>query len=468
MALTAKSNVVEKYVVKAILTQPMHIGSAGGNKGEILVHPVDDDPFIQASGLAGVMKSYCERVFGKDTATKFFGDMRSENDIESGESRIRITDGIFDTKKSGVKLELRPRVAINTASGSVDSSRIKGTNALGGNKFEMEYLGAGSVFSFTVYDMNLDHSLDEMGLSEGRKLMENLFCAMNQESIQIGGQKSNGCGYIKIEEVKYIRYDLTVKEQLDAWISETIESTERMETIKLGDKEKKSALAYRISVVGRTEGAILVRAIATENRNGRTMEAVNLQNSAKDYIVPASSFKGAARSHAERVLEILKNKEGIKVTGILLDSFGSDEKRDVKKLGNLRFFDAIIGDRESNDKVPSSHRIRIDKFTGGVMDKALITERNAGGKLTFRVNVLDTNNPDKSCALMLLVLRDLANGQWNVGSGYSIGKGIIDVETIEIKSTDAVATLDFKNSKVTDEKGIIKKCMEALLAKEAG
>ena len=49
MGLDIKYKVVEKYTVTAELTQPMHIGSAGGSKGEILIHPVDDVPFIRGS-----------------------------------------------------------------------------------------------------------------------------------------------------------------------------------------------------------------------------------------------------------------------------------------------------------------------------------------------------------------------------------------------------------------------------------
>lgn len=470
MALTVKSNIVEKYVVKARLKEPMHIGSAGGSKSEILVHPVSDIPFIQASSLAGVMKSYCEKYMGTDIAAKFFGNMRTGKDEESSESRIRVSDGIFDTERHKIGLEFRPRVAINTATGSVDAVRIKGTDALGGNKFEMEYIGAGAVFTFTIYDMNLDRNLDSDGRSEGCKLMGQLFSAMNKESIQIGGQKSNGCGYIKIEEVRYIRYDLTDEEQLDAWIAESPDNITGMEILTIKqDEENEVVPAYRIRVIGKTEGSILVRAIAVENKkDGKAPDAVNIKNYAENYIIPASSFKGAARSHAERVLKILKKKKNLNVSDILLNSFGSDEKREVRKLGNLRFFDTIIGDRKTIDEMKPSHRIRIDKFTGGVMDKALITEQNAGGNVSFKINILNIDNPDKTCALMLLILRDLANGQWNIGSGYSIGKGIIDVAKIVIETADAKATLDFTENCITDETGIIGQCMNALLAKEAG
>ena len=112
MTLDIKYRVVEKYAVTAMLNQPMHIGSAGGDKGEILVHPVDDVPFIQASGIAGVLRSYCESYCPYGTAEKYFGQIRrkevdsekeeSEKDSESSNvleescgSRLRFSDGIF-------------------------------------------------------------------------------------------------------------------------------------------------------------------------------------------------------------------------------------------------------------------------------------------------------------------------------------------------------------------------------------
>ena len=54
-----------KYSVTAKCTEPLHIGSASGAKEEVLVHPVDDIPFIQATSIAGVLGDIMSRHMEK-------------------------------------------------------------------------------------------------------------------------------------------------------------------------------------------------------------------------------------------------------------------------------------------------------------------------------------------------------------------------------------------------------------------
>ena len=59
-----------KYSVTAKCTEPLHIGSASGAKEEVLVHPVDDIPFIQATSIAGVFRGYYEQTYGEGLKKK--------------------------------------------------------------------------------------------------------------------------------------------------------------------------------------------------------------------------------------------------------------------------------------------------------------------------------------------------------------------------------------------------------------
>jgi hypothetical protein len=44
-----------KYQMTAVCREPLHVGGNGGRDGGILVHPVKNVPFIQATGIAGAM-----------------------------------------------------------------------------------------------------------------------------------------------------------------------------------------------------------------------------------------------------------------------------------------------------------------------------------------------------------------------------------------------------------------------------
>ena len=51
-----------KYQVTATCTQPLHIGNAEGEKEQVLVHPADGIPFVQAASISGVFQAYCRKV----------------------------------------------------------------------------------------------------------------------------------------------------------------------------------------------------------------------------------------------------------------------------------------------------------------------------------------------------------------------------------------------------------------------
>ena len=79
---------------------------------------------------------------------------------------------------------------------------------------------------------------------------------------------------------------------------------------------------------------------------------------------------------------------------------------------------------------------------------------------------MNRNNVERSAGLMILAMRDLAANLFNLGSGYSIGNGMIvpDRMTVSTKSGDT-AEISFQDGKLNDPAGILNTCVAA--AKEA-
>lgn len=80
-----------------------------------------------------------------------------------------------------------------------------------------------------------------------------------------------------------------------------------------------------------------------------------------------------------------------------------------------------------------SHRIHIDKFTGGVIHGGLFSEKNVAGSMSIRIAIKNNKSADiadKVCGLLIMALRDLAIGAMSVGGGYSVGKGILSVKRL--------------------------------------
>lgn len=454
MTADMKYQRIIKYLVKAVCAQPLHIGSAFGDKEEVLVHPTDDRPFIQASGLSGVLRQYYAKLHDEKQTERLFGTRHFDEDTNSFErvSKVRFSDGIFSEKN--LSLELRPRVKINPETGTCDKSIIKGTNTQAGHKFNMEYIGAGAEFQFSVYlyDETFQEDLEE------------ILAAVCREGVQFGGQKSNGCGFINLKSLKRKIFDMTNQEDRRKWADEDILADHEYKEI-LSDLKApaKMTMAYEVMVEGNTEGELLVKCISVQDYGKDAPDSMNIRNAAKDYIVPGSSLKGALRSQMERIASYIDNDS------IIDETFGrSGNSQSKGRVGNIVFYDTIVGNREDNDCARIKNRIHIDKFTGGVMHGALFNEKNVSGKVNFHIVIYDRNAPDSTCGLLLMALRDMALGMMSVGGGFNVGKGIIDVSRIVVRDciNQNEAVLEFKTGRITDGCGIVAKCMKAVQSKE--
>lgn len=458
MALNYSYNKIIKYVIKAECREPLHIGSAQGGSEEVLIHPIDHIPFIQASSIAGVFRSYSEQVYGSMATADLFGGRKfieNTNASEQG-SKIRFSDGIFEKHGHDLKLELRPRVSIDPVSGTCRESIVKGTNMKSGHKFNMEYIGAGADFVFNIYLYD----------DQCKNQIDDILAAVNQGMIQFGGQKSNGCGYIRILKALCREFDMTKSEDRKLWYQEEELSEGKYQDItKSLMKESNMKNAFEILLEGCTEGELLVKSISALDVGKDAADSENLRNGKGDYIVPGSSLKGALRSQMEKIVSYL-SESGVSCENIIEDAFGRRSMEIQQgKTGNLFVYDTVVGNKEENDMAPLKRRIHIDKFTGGVMHGGLFSEKNVYGNVNLHITVRNKNFPEKTCGILMMALRDLAIGSMNLGSGYNVGKGVISVKKIVLKDcrdSEKTAVLDFENNKIVDDDKIISQCLTAV------
>ena len=266
---------------------------------------------------------------------------------------------------------------------------------------------------------------------------------------------------MRIERLQRAVFDMKKAEDRRKWAEEDCLPASGYEDItKALPSGSGYRKAYEITVAGRTEGELLVKGIAVMDEGENAPDAVNMKNAGGDYIIPGSSLKGAVRSQMERIAAYLGCEE------VIRETFGCAAEADGRgNTGNIAFFDTVVGEAARNDMADVRHRIHIDKFTGGVMERALFSEKNVSGEMKLRIAVSDKNTPDRSCALLLLALRDLAIGVMSLGSGYNIGKGIMEVDTITVTGRDGrKASIDFKAKRTEDEGGLIGRIMASLSA----
>ncbi len=378
-----KFDFVLQYKVEAVCREPLHIGDATGEFGEVLIHPIERVPFVQATSLAGVFRS----KWDASCVEEMLGS--SDN---HGTSRVVFGDGIFE--RETISLERRPRLKMN---------REKGVGA--GQKFEMTYVPEGATFSFpiTIFCFSSDKGRYEAQL-------ERILAAIHKGDVQFGAQKTNGCGFLSINYVGKSEFSMLEPEERKQWFqSQSMSLTEITETVTSNGERSR----YQINLYGEVDQSILVKALAPEGTGKENADSVNVRsrrNGKLQYVLPGSSIKGVCQSHAEKILRY----------------FG---KNDVKNpLEKVVFMDAMLS--ETKDRI--HRRIHIDKFTGSVMDKGLFSDRPVKGRVKMMFEV-PKEHKDKG-GLLLTVLRDVAIGEVSFGSGRNVGRGYINVDRIEIIS----------------------------------
>ena len=427
---------IAAYRITAVCREPLHVGGNDGRNGGILVHPVKNIPFIQATGIAGALRDYLSGE--KEKQEQLFGT--SANGEDTG-SKVRVSDAFFTG--TIVDTELRPRVKINPETGTCQTAQTKGGGNWSGQKFEMESVAAGSEFTFSLYLYEREHEYEE--------LMERILGALHAGNIQLGGQKSNGCGYVLLSEVMKMDYDMTKAEDRKLWGTESKKGISILKELESHIPALDRRLHFELS--GEIDSEVLVRSIAVRDYEKEAPDAEQMRTADGKLLIPATSIKGVLRSQMEKIAKY-KDLPETEIEGI----FGKNSEADQKGyLGCIHSFDAIL---EGGER-PAQKRIHIDKFTGGVMYGGLFSETPAYGKLKIRVDLNQENK--KAAGLLLMVLRDLGLGILPLGSGSSIGRGYLSGTELRISSgADVTARIDLKKREITQGAEIISEYVKAV------
>lgn len=353
-----------QYNVRVTCVSPLHTGST--DAGELL-RSDDGTYFMQGTSLAGALRSW-------DDDPVLFGT----NDC-GGE--LTISDLIFEDCEP----IFRTRVRIDGASGT----------AADGGLFRTAALPTGTVGSFTLIWKGTRDT------AAVRQQLERDLAALHSGSIRLGGQKSNGFGRVTLQ-VCVLEYDMTQPRELAAWL----DGTSVPRPVVLPDAVDEQHLTFRVEA--ETE-ELLIRAAASEGSGREAIHMVPYQENGR-YVLPASSIKGVIRSQMTRIAAAAGREE-------LVDRWcGCAGDQDSGRAGMLYFDDGTF---EGTEQVRT--RIRINRFTGGVMNGAMIKSKTLCGTVRWEITL--PRQEKAACALLLFALRDLGLGVSSLGGLSAIGAG---------------------------------------------
>lgn len=424
----------KKYKVTARCVSPLRTGGIGGDNDAVLLGS-DGIPMIQAASIAGVLRSW---FTDEGIAKELFGDSNNSKGSDRT-SKVTVYDGLF---QENVETQLRPRLRINHSTGAGED----------GHKFELRSIPAGAAFTFRLLLKT------ENGDKTSETQLEEALSALNSGFLTFGGQYSNGFGIVELETVKIRSYDMTKAEDRMAWLT-----NEPCEYVLTLPDVKTNLVTFKLTG---TSDHFLVKSGTTYKREIKKNEQTvkqdvtdAMKNPDGSYVLPGSSLKGVLRGRVERIAAY-KNVSDTVDTLFGREAKGTD---DNGLPGQLRVREFTL----SQSKEQIITRTRLDRFTGGVLQKSLFTEKTLSDQITITVEVRKSDA--KGNALLFYALRDMAMGMYAFGSESSVGRGFLNKEScvLTVSEGEDVCTFTFANCMKSEGKtNFVAKWLRALDKKD--
>ncbi len=387
-------NKTEKIYYRIIfrLASALSVGSGENRYSDNdLVRDSAGDPFIPGTSLAGIYRSLLE----KKDADKYFGTAKNEN--QGDKSKILVYDAKlrYAGDKDCHSRSIRDCVGL-------DQWKTSKT----GCKFDFEVIEPEAEF-ITYLEQNLEKGDKEVSYK--------LAMAWRNHQIHIGSKTMRGLGSIKDVAVCCKRFNLAEQAELNQWLDfdmyreEDWNGTELQEICKMeNDPKNFISLEYRL----RQKSGISIRRYTTQastekvQPDAQQLTCILGKNGEEIPYIPGTSWAGTFRHHMERL-----------ASGCTEEYFGNCERR-----SRIRFHESFI--KGAFYKVLT--RNAVDRFTGGVVDNALFTEKMwYGGETVLQIEIPAKTDVRFQQALAASMV-DLHMGLLSVGGFTAIGRGIFE------------------------------------------
>lgn len=435
--------ILERVVVEGdlVLRSPAHFGNGDGSDETDLPLLTDNydpkRPVITGASLAGALRAYLRRYLAgdasRDTLDKaLFGGAKGD---ENGEQSPLIVDDALGAADAGV--ELRDGVRLEA------TSRTASDQAL----FNIETWTAGTVFPVRFELLLIEGKDNDVAL----RALAAALTSLTNGGITLGMRKQRGYGQVSVARWRVRRYRLAERsEDLLAWLregnkplsdqnsavaavvvvdtqGEPLRDDQMMRSLLRAFGSQAQPLTrcdhvFEISAEFALQSSLMIRGNTGRDDLGPDMVHLHSRRNGKlAPVLPGTSLAGALRARALRILNTLKPNRASAIVDAL---FGPSEVKSDTQASASRLITTECEIRDAIDDLVQN-RIRIDRFTGGVMEGALFEEQPVFAKpetrLTLRMHIRSPK--EHEIGLLLLLLKDLWTGDLPIGGEIGIGRG---------------------------------------------
>ncbi|MEH2384080.1 MAG: RAMP superfamily CRISPR-associated protein [Nostoc sp.] len=433
-----------------IAQSPIHVGGVGGNPQIDLPLAINGQGqyYIPGTSLAGAFRSW---IGESQQGNKVWGSQEQE-DSDGHASFILVEDAPIQ----GVNAEIRDGVGINREWGTA-AEQVK---------YDRAILPKGSKIPLNI---TLEVPLESEKATEYKNSLALLVESLKNGEIRLGAAKTRGLGKVKLLNFSIHESKLSQRDG----ILKALQGNDDIVTNSFLQSKitpsQKPKLTFEIN--WQPQSPLMVKA----EGNGIAVDILPLVSAVENsltFVLPGSSIKGALRFQAERIIRTVcalsikessnfmeqieaplveylfgtrakANHETRKgISSLFIDDCYANKPITPSDWGNIEAATNEKNLREALDNanlqnVQQAFHVAVDRWTGGAADGMLYSNLDLMKinwqpiYLTLDINRLHENRLS-AISLLLLCLRDLADGRIPLGYGTNRGMGSIKVNSIVI------------------------------------
>jgi CRISPR/Cas system CSM-associated protein Csm3 (group 7 of RAMP superfamily) len=391
---------------------------------------------IPGTSLAGALRSWLGSVTAASGGALFdqaalgavFGELEHRGQ-DGMVCRIMVDDAVAD---GDVRVDIRDGVGIDRSTGS----------AAAGVLYQQEVVPPGSKFAVRITAAETALDAERVGLA-----LDLLVKALAAGRVEIGAARTRGLGQVRLTDITRTRVDLTDRDQVLSWLCGRPAAASAAEVALPGDGR------LGIEVTWAAVTPVMVRASTVneaEPDRDRAVDTVPLRSGEDGaLLLPGSSVKGVLRSHAERITRAVRSINELPERWL-------DQVNDPR-LGSVLALFGTAGDHRGGEDRPTAAgrrgalsvrdclgtaagtrvvtHVAVDRWTGGAAENLLFSVQEPVSaewqpiRMSLEVERADEDG-GQALALLLLVLRDLADGWLTLGFGGTRGRGSVRVSRV--------------------------------------
>ncbi|SHF27185.1 CRISPR/Cas system CSM-associated protein Csm3, group 7 of RAMP superfamily [Thermoanaerobacter uzonensis DSM 18761] len=426
------SKLASIIVIEGILenTSPFVIGTGKGDIIDIeIIKDENGNPYIPATSFVGALRHHISKNFkeeDKETWEYFWGS-KNLNNNKAVQSHFILSDlkilKIMDNPKEDL-ITVRDGVAIDEKTGTAKEKA----------KYDYEIVNKDLEFEFKA-EIKIRKSFKNK-TNDILKILKTIITEFEAGNVQFGAFTTKGFGRFKLKNFQILKFDFPndginyLKFLQNEYLPEDKLDLKKIELdlSKIDILSKKDNADCIITADFSIKSSLIISSYTTDSKDP---DKVHIKYNGKN-VLTGTSLKGAIRSRAFKIVNTLckNNQEENDDLKKLFGWADTENKEETKYKSRVIIDESIVENVIEKEQA----RIKIDRFTGGVIAGALFQSKplwHNDENVRLKIKIKDAK--DWEIGLLLLVLKDLWNEDLPIGGEKNIGRGVLKGKGIEIE-----------------------------------